>query len=251
MRSQAYREPARETTAEPPAAPGRGGAGASVASAAMLGAAALGGATSAAALGSLELLVLAGAGALAAAAHLARASRCGRRRREVLDFLGDGVVVEPGVWTSADGSRRVRAVRRDDHLRFETLELVSGVTLSSHRVRLELPFDPPRRSTRRRRSARVHGRPIHPCCFDGLPGRDPVLRHPASIELEESESGVLLRRLDDDGALVGDTWHATEAEARRQLAHELGPHLGPWTKAPRRAKPTRGWEPSADAHLGL
>ncbi|MEQ8457701.1 MAG: hypothetical protein RID81_36585 [Sandaracinaceae bacterium] len=245
--SDAYREPARETSAEPPRV-----VGTSLASAAMLGTAAMGGVAGAALLGSLELAALAAAGACAAVTHLARARRRRRLEGEVARFLGDSIVVEPGAWTSADGRRRVRVALGDDHARFERLDPASDVTLTSHRARVDVALVAAERRVLERHEARAFGRPLRPCCFDGL-GPSATLRDPRTVSVESCASGVLVRRLDAHGELIGDTWHASPAAARRQLARELGAHLGV-SSPPRRSSapvPAASWEPGADARVAI
>ena len=64
---------------------------------------------------------------------------------------------------------------------------------------------------------------------------------------------MLVRRLDAHGELIGDTWHASPAAARRQLARELGAHLGV-SSPPQRSSgpvPAASWEPGADARVAI
>ncbi|HJL18592.1 MAG TPA: hypothetical protein RMH99_23225 [Sandaracinaceae bacterium LLY-WYZ-13_1] len=248
-----YREPARPGRTGPLEPPCQQGAWRS---AVALGSVAISGAAGAVVGGSVELAVLGGAGALAAAAHWARAWGARRRHRHLARFLGADAVVEgPGTWTTPDGRRRLRAVPGDELVRFECLDPVRGVTLESFRgaspVR-PVPVEPG--VIVERVVATVHGRPIDPRCFRGLPpqlgGRFARLAEVREVALEVRREGVLLERFDADGQLSGDTWHADVQAALRQLDGELGGHLGRWRDPELEPRgPERPASPSWDGPL--
>lgn len=255
-----YREPARvaQQTGPLPEPSVRG----ALRSAAALGSMAASGVAGAVVAGSLELAVLAGAGAVAAVAHWLRASKERRQHRTVASFLDcDAVVETPGSWTSPDGLRRVRVMPGDDQARFEFLDPVTGETLESFRGPSSAAPPPLEEGVLVERAvATVHGRPVDPRCFSGLPpqlgGRFARLREVRSVAVNVRRDGVLIERLDRDGQLVGDTWHPDLTAALRQLEAEYGAHLGPWreTRADLEEPSTAGrpsWGGPLRSRLGM
>ncbi len=63
---------------------------------------------------------------------------------------------------------------------------------------------------------------------------DEVERFPpaATVEIEHSSSGWLLLRYDDHGDCVGDTWHSTVEEAKRQAQFEFDIQIDDWQEVP-------------------
>lgn len=59
---------------------------------------------------------------------------------------------------------------------------------------------------------------------------------PAFVLVEEGPGGVYLYRLTKSGDVVGDTWHASESDAKRQAAIEYGDLLGSWRDVPEEAR---------------
>lgn len=200
-------------------------------SAALLGAIALGGVASAVLAGSPELLLLAGAGVLAAAAQWAVAHAAGRRQRGLARFFGAERITLTSVgWCSLDGTRRLRARAGDRLARFEHLDPSNGQTLASFRAGTPVMPLAVGHASRRVLSAVVAGRrPLAPCCFVGAPpeiGGDATLPSVERVIVSVLADGVLVERCDADGVLVGDTWHLDLPAAQEQLAREYGPHVG-------------------------
>lgn len=233
-----------------------------VRSAAVLGSVALTSVAGAALAGSVELAVLAGAGAVAAVTHGVRALGQRRRHRAVARFLGSDLVIEAaGCWTTPDGRRRVRVMPGDEHARFERLDPHTGETLESFRGPSPAAPPPPDEAVIVERVvATVHGRPLDPRCFTGLPpalgGRFARLEEVRLVAMDVRRDGVLIERLDGDGQLVGDTWHPDLAAARRQLEAEYGGHLGRWRDPELEpvdpaAEGRESWDGPLRSHLGL
>jgi hypothetical protein len=178
------------------------------------------------------VLVLAHGDLIALARHLVRTSTA-RRRQDTLAlfFESDAVVGTPGVWWSTDGRRRLRAVYGDPLGRFESID-ADGETLWTVRGPSPLLPVPPEPRAIDRRAARVHGRAREPRCFAGLPtalgGRPIAMADACLVILEARNDGVMIERRAANGTIVGDTWHADNASAQRQLAAEYGDRLGVW-----------------------
>lgn len=204
----------------------------------MFGAVAATSVAGAAALGSLELVVLAGFGATVALVRLLRAGRLRASHRHLVGFLGGGrVQQERDAVLSVDGTRRVRTSPCGHGVRFEILADQGRRTVVSYqsgptddRVELEaLPIEV--------RFARVHGRSLDPVCFEGSPPElgGPLRRHdPRWLRVSRFADGALVERLDADGRPVGDTWHPDLEAAREQIDAEYGEHAGPLTSRPPR-----------------
>ena len=63
-----------------------------------------------------------------------------------------------------------------------------------------------------------------------------LLPLPAFLVIEPTpDEGVSLYRVDIDGAVVGDTWHPTLAEAQEQAEYEYPGCLGEWQDVPAEA----------------
>jgi hypothetical protein len=60
-----------------------------------------------------------------------------------------------------------------------------------------------------------------------LPAAQVIVLH------EDDQSNVFLTRFTSHGEEVGDTWHASIAEARGQAAFEYGDALGSWQPMPK------------------
>jgi len=59
-----------------------------------------------------------------------------------------------------------------------------------------------------------------------------LLPPPKFLLIQADESGTMLFRLAEDGAIVGDTWHASYEEAISQVAYEYGNSVGEWVEVP-------------------
>lgn len=166
---------------------------------------------------------------------------------DALELLGERVIVSPLGYASLDGVRRVRFVAGDADARFEELDPASGVTLRSVRARTHLPRpDAPQRDPRAVWHAQVIGRPRACVCLAGRPPRGEP--EPRMVRLLAYDEGVLVVRVASDGRDAGDTWHARGDEALRQLARELGDHVGtlrrgdrlrPWRREDAWSAPSR------------
>jgi hypothetical protein len=55
---------------------------------------------------------------------------------------------------------------------------------------------------------------------------------PSALLIEADEPGAFLYRFTSNGALVGDTWHMTVAEAQEQTTYEYGELLSEWKPVP-------------------
>ncbi len=208
----------------------------------------------------IELLALASFGAAATVARLARTRREKREIASLIEFLnGPDILARDGMWTSLEGTRRVRARADDAALRWEVLEPSRGETLASFLRPAWLgPSTADRSEPIERRIARVRSRSRDPRCFRGLPkdfgGSGAELVEAAMIVFEVHREGTLVERRDGDGELVGDTWHPDRDAALRQLASEYGDRLGGWRQESSSfecvAAP-RGWHGAPKRHLAL
>ncbi len=52
----------------------------------------------------------------------------------------------------------------------------------------------------------------------------------AYVEIVESNKNIYLYRYDRDGNIVGDTWHLTIDEAKKQAHYEYGIENDQWTE---------------------
>lgn len=69
--------------------------------------------------------------------------------------------------------------------------------------------------------------------YEGLPGTADrhELPRPTVVLIDETDDGIYLIRLADDGAFCGDTWHLTSEEARGQAEFEFA-SLSAWRDVP-------------------
>lgn len=74
-----------------------------------------------------------------------------------------------------------------------------------------------------------------------LGGSPEPMDWPAVVVIEERSDGVFLFRFTDRGEVVGDTWHVSEADARRQARAEYGDLLGPWKEVPANVADEQLW----------
>lgn len=181
---------------------------------------------------------IAAAVALAGAAQ--SASRDGRTRR-LHTWLGPGVDADrAGNAVSADRMRRIRADARhvdsSGHgwVVLEELDAsgcVRRTGIVRHRVgRVRVPRVLVRRVARLPSGApptRRHG---------AIAGDDLEVRIALDdahvLVLDERDDGVLLTRFDDARNEAGSTWHASSADAERQIEDEYGARELPWREAP-------------------
>jgi len=52
------------------------------------------------------------------------------------------------------------------------------------------------------------------------------------LTIEQKPDGVFLYRFDTRGECVGDTWHATIADAKHQASYEFGDRVQGWEDVP-------------------
>jgi hypothetical protein len=206
--------------------------------------------------GHAGLIALAGAGAIAMAAHLVRLTLTRKKHGALAGFFGsDDVIETDGAWTSLDGRRRLRTIAADELPRWERLDPSNGETLES--VRAPSSLLPPRAGASEaieRSLARVYGRARSPRCFEGSVDRMIARGDAAQIVLEVHRTGVLLIRKNDAGASVGDTWHADRNAAERQIEVEYGDRIGPWRdreREPSADEPQGGWHGFARSNMTI
>jgi len=65
----------------------------------------------------------------------------------------------------------------------------------------------------------------------GHPTMDRVLPAAAFVEIEFTEAGVYLYRLDSEDNCLADTWHENESAARRQANFEFELPSDGWTES--------------------
>ena len=76
-----------------------------------------------------------------------------------------------------------------------------------------------------------HFRGLPPELTDGNDNRK-ELAWPRVIVIEEKPSGIFLFRFADNGSCVGDTWHMSVEEAKKQAEYEYGNFLAEWQRVP-------------------
>ncbi len=75
---------------------------------------------------------------------------------------------------------------------------------------------------------RATGSTIH-TLGTGTPGDITLLQSATRLEIVDSTEGVMLLRYSSEGAFVGDTWHITIEEAKRQAQFEFDVDPSEWT----------------------
>lgn len=132
-----------------------------------------------------------------------------------------------GVWDSDDGTRRWRMAAEDrgdawrgPHLHLEALDR-DGTTRASYVEPHDLLVQTPP-SPRQAWIASVREPEWRATCFEGPPWKiRRTYGAPARLLLCDTSEGFVLTRFDLELRYAGDTWHASRADADRQIAREL------------------------------